>query len=65
MEHSTGFNLKALVGKNALEAYDTYIKLKELTDSVLFANAQEETMIYDDYNLRDYGHPMGLVLKEN
>jgi hypothetical protein len=65
MEHSIGLNLKALVGKNALEAYDTYIRLKELTDSVLLTNTQEEAMICDDYNLRDYGLPMGLVLKEN
>jgi len=65
MEYSVGFNLKELVGKDALEAYDTYAELKKIADFALFTNVQKDTVICDNYDLRDYNYPMDLVLREN
>jgi len=61
MDTDIDLNLKELVGEKALEAYDTYVKLSEY--SLLFSNAQKDMVICDNYNLRNYSYPMGIVCK--
>ena len=60
--NSINFKLKELVSEDALEAYFTYVKLTEY--SSLSNNADNNLLICDDYNLRNYSYPMGLWIRE-
>jgi len=63
MEKEAPLNLKELIGKNALDAYDAYIKLTQYSN--LINDIQNDFLFCDDYKLRNYNFPLGIYVKGN